>query len=254
MPDRQDTQLAIVTGAAAGIGRAAALRLAADGYQVACLDIDEDGAGQVAEEIRQGGGTAVAADVDVSSPDSVGPVFDRLHAEHGPPAALVSSAGILHNSPALELAADDWKRIIDVNLTGTFLCDQAAARLMAAGGRGGRIVNIASVHSIAPGRGLSHYDASKGGIWMLTRNLALELAPHQITVNAIGPGLVVNTRLGGGPSTEYLDSVVPTIPLGRAGQPDDIAGAVAFLCSADASYVTGAMLFVDGGMLLTTHT
>ena len=89
---------------------------------------------------------------------------------------------------------------------------------------------------------------------MLTRNLALELAPHRITVNAIGPGLVVNTRLGGGTSPDYLDSVVPTIPLGRAGQPEDIAGAVAFLCSADASYVTGAMLFVDGGMLLTAHT
>jgi NAD(P)-dependent dehydrogenase (short-subunit alcohol dehydrogenase family) len=251
MPDRE---LAIVTGAAAGIGRAAALRLGADGYRVACLDIDEDGAGQVAEEIAKNDGTAIAAGVDVSSPDNVGAVFDRVHAELGPPDALVSCAGVLHISPALELAADDWKKTIDVNLTGTFLCDQAAARLMAAGGRGGRIVNIASVHSATPGRGLSHYDASKGGIWMLTRNLALELAPHRITVNAIGPGLVVNTRLGGGSSAEYLASVVPTIPLGRAGQPEDIAGAVAFLCSADASYVTGAMLFVDGGMLLTAHT
>jgi len=251
MPDQE---LAIVTGAAAGIGRAAALRLGADGYRVACLDIDEDGAGQAAAEIAKDGGTAIAAGVDVSSADSVGAAFDRVQAELGTPDVLVSCAGILHISPALELAADDWKKTIDVNLTGTFLCDQAAARLMAAGGRGGRIVNIASVHSAAPGRGLSHYDASKGGIWMLTRNLALELAPHRITVNAIGPGLVVNTRLGGGTSAEYLDSVVPAIPLGRAGQPEDIAGAVAFLCSADASYVTGSMLFVDGGMLLTAHT
>ena len=254
MPDRPDPELVIVTGAAAGIGRAAARRLAAGGYQVACLDIDEDGSGQVAEEIRESGGTAIAAGVDVRSPDSVGAVFGRVHTELGTPDALVSCAGILQISPALELRAEDWKKTIDVNLTGTFLCDQAAARLMAAGGRGGRIVNIASVHSTAPGRGLSHYDASKGGIWMLTRNLALELAPHRITVNAIGPGLVVNTRLGGGTSPDYLDSVVPTIPLGRAGQPEDIAGAVAFLCSADASYVTGAMLFVDGGMLLTAHT
>ena len=251
MPDQE---LAIVTGAAAGIGRAAALRLGADGYRVACLDIDEDGAGQAAAEIAKDGGTAIAAGVDVSSADSVGAAFDRVQAELGTPDVLVSCAGILHISPALELAADDWKKTIDVNLTGTFLCDQAAARLMAAGGRGGRIVNIASVHSAAPGRGLSHYDASKGGIWMLTRNLALELASHRITVNAIGPGLVVNTRLGGGTSAEYLDSVVPAIPLGRAGQPEDIAGAVAFLCSADASYVTGSMLFVDGGMLLTAHT
>lgn len=254
MPKRQDQELAIVTGAATGIGRAAARRLAADGYRVACLDIDEGTVSQIADEIRRAGGTAIAARVDVRSKDSVAEAFGLVHAELGPPGVLVSSAGILQVTPVLELPADDWRKVIDTNLTGTFLCDQAAAQLMAESGRGGRIVNIASVHSAAPGRGLSHYDASKGGIWMLTRSLALELAPHRITVNAIGPGLVVNTRLGGGTSPEYLDSVVPTIPLGRAGQPDDISGAVAFLCSADASYVTGTMLFVDGGMLLTAHT
>jgi NAD(P)-dependent dehydrogenase (short-subunit alcohol dehydrogenase family) len=254
MRDGQDGEFAIVTGAASGIGRAVAQRLAADGYRVACLDIDDTMASQTADEIGRAGGTAVAARVDVRSPASVDEVFGRLQAELGPPAALVSSAGVLQVRPALELPAEDWRTVIETNLTGTFLCDQAAARLMARNGRGGRIVNIASVHSVAPGRGLSHYDASKGGVWMLTRSLALELAPHRITVNAIGPGLVTGTLLGGGTSPEYLDSVVPTIPLGRAGQPEDISGVAAFLCSPDASYVTGAMLFVDGGMLLTAHT
>jgi NAD(P)-dependent dehydrogenase (short-subunit alcohol dehydrogenase family) len=249
-----DGALAIVTGAASGIGRAAALRLSADGYSVACLDIDEPGARAVADEIRRVGAAAIAARLDVRSETEVAAVFDQAAAEFGPPAALVSSAGILQVAAALEVDAGAWRQVIDTNLTGTFLCDQAAARLMAQSGRGGRIVNIASVHSQAPARGLSHYDASKGGLWMLTRNLALELAPHAITVNAIGPGLVIQTRLGGGTSADYLESVVPTIPLGRAGLPEDISGAVAFLCSADASYVTGAMIFVDGGMLLTAHT
>ena len=192
--------------------------------------------------------------LDVSSESEVASTFSEVRAKLGPVRALVHSAGILHVEPALGIDARAWRQVIEVNLTGTFLCDQAAARLMVADSGGGRIVNVASVHSQAPGRGLSSYDTSKGGIWMLTRNLALELAPHGITVNAIGPGLVVHTNLGGGAAKEYLNSVVPTIPLGRAGEPDDIAGAVSFLCSDDSSYITGAMLFVDGGMLLTAHT
>ena len=254
MPDGAGPGLAIVTGAATGIGRAAAARLAADGYRVACLDIDEGGAQDAAGQIQRGGGTALAARLDVRSEEQVSQVFGQVAAALGPLRALVASAGVLHSAPVLELPAGEWRRVIDTNLTGTFLCDQAAARLMAADGLGGRIVNIASVHSAAPGRGLSHYDASKGGIWMLTRSLALELAPHRITVNAIGPGLVIHTRLGGGTTAEYLESVVPTIPLGRPGEPEDIAAPAAFLCSPGASYITGSMLFVDGGMLLTAHT
>lgn len=250
----ESPKVAIVTGSAGGIGRAAAVRLAEDGFSVACLDIDEAGAKSAAEEILGYGQIALGMRLDVSSENEVAETFEEVRRRLGAPYALVHSAGILMAQPALEQSAKLWRQVIEVNLTGTFVCDQAAARLMVAAGAGGRIVNVASVHSQAPARGLASYDASKGGIWMLTRNLALELAPHGICVNAVGPGLIVNTRLGGGTSQEYLDSVVPTIPIGRAGQPEDIAGPVSFLCSKDSAYVTGAMLFADGGMLLTAHT
>jgi NAD(P)-dependent dehydrogenase (short-subunit alcohol dehydrogenase family) len=249
-----DGGLAIVTGAANGIGRAAALRLGRDGFAVGVVDREEGAAKEVADAIRAQGGIASSRPLDVREEDRVADAFGTLRDELGPLAALVHSAGILAYSPALELDERAWREVLDVNLTGAFLCDRAAARLMVEAGNGGRIVNIASVHSQAPGVGLAAYDASKGGVWMLTRNLALELAPHRVTVNAIGPGLVVHTTLGGGTSEEYLAATVPTIPLGRAGEPGDIAGVVSFLCSPDAAYVTGSMIFADGGMLLTAHT
>jgi NAD(P)-dependent dehydrogenase (short-subunit alcohol dehydrogenase family) len=246
-------RVAAVTGAASGIGKASAERLARDGFTIAVLDRNEDGVGEVVEAIRAENGAAFGRMVDVSSPEQVMDTFSWIASDLGDLYALINSAGILSISPMLELSHEDWQRVIDVDLTGTFLCSQAGARAMIAVGQGGRIVNIASVHSTAPGRGLAHYDSAKGGVWMLTRNLALELAPHGIGVNAIGPGLVL-TNLAGAPNQEYLDEVVPAIPMGRPGQPDDIAGPVSFLCSGDAGYVTGAMLFVDGGMLLTART
>lgn len=246
-------QVAAVTGGGSGIGRGTAFRLAQAGFPVAVLDWNGDSAEEVAQTIQDRGGRSCAVQVDVSDQEQIERALSQVEEELGPLSALVNSAGILHIAPALELSAEDWRRVVDVNLTGTFLADQAAARRLVAHGRGGRIVNVASVHSQAPGRGLAHYDASKGGIWMLTRNLALELAPHRITVNAVGPGLV-RTNLGGGADDAYLSQVVPTIPLGRAGEPEDIAGAIAFLCSDEASYITGAMLFIDGGMLLTAQT
>jgi glucose 1-dehydrogenase len=243
---------ALVTGAGSGIGRAAALRLAKDGWAVAAVDIDGDRAAATAAAIGADQGSAVGLTADVADEDEITAAVDQARERLGPLGAFVGSAGVLSVSPALDLPAAEWRRVLDINLTGAFLATRAAARLMVAEGAGGRIVQVASVHSVAPGRGVAHYDASKGGLLMLVRSLALELAPHQITVNAIGPGLI-QTNLTP-PDPVYLGQVVPTIPLNRPGQPEDVAGAIAFLCGPEASYLTGTMIVIDGGMLLTAHT
>jgi 2-hydroxycyclohexanecarboxyl-CoA dehydrogenase len=244
----------IVTGGGSGIGRGCAIRLASDGFRVGVVDVDRNGVQGTVDAIRQAGGAALGVPADVRDETEISNAVARIEQELGPLYALVNSAGILHYGVSIEVDLAEWRRLIDINLTGAFVCDRAAARAMVARRASGRIVNIASVHSESPNAGLAAYDASKGGVWMLTKSLALEFASHGITVNAVGPGLIVQTNLGGGTSEEYLASVVPSIPLGRAGLPADIAGPVSFLCSPDAGYITGAMLFVDGGMLLTAKT
>jgi NAD(P)-dependent dehydrogenase (short-subunit alcohol dehydrogenase family) len=241
---------ALVTGAGSGIGRATALRLARDGYAVACLDIDAARAQETAAAIGAEGGRAVASHADVADEDGVRAAMDRCEDELGSLGALVNSAGILSVAPALDLSSEAWRRVIDVNLTGSFVCAREAARRIAAASRGGRIVNVGSVHSESPGSDVVAYDASKGGVQMLTRSLARELAPQRITVNAIGPGLI-QTNIVGGDNDAYIAQTIAAIPVGRIGKPEDVAGAISFLCGPEADYITGVTLFVDGGLRLT---
>jgi NAD(P)-dependent dehydrogenase (short-subunit alcohol dehydrogenase family) len=245
-------RLAVVTGAGSGIGQACAYQLADDGFAIGVIDVDAEAAQLTAATVCDAGGKARAIVCDVSDEQGLAGAFDQAESAFGPTGVLVNSAGILDVAPVTELSATAWRRVIEVNLTGSFLAARESAQRMIGAGVAGSIVNVASVHSLSPGKGVAHYDASKAGLWMLTRSLALELASRRIRVNAVAPGLI-RTQLGGGASPGYLSSVVPHIPLGRIGEPADVAGTVSFLCSPAAGYVTGSMLVVDGGMLLTAR-
>ncbi len=236
---------AVVTGAGGGIGAAIARRFASEGARVAVNDIDADRAGAVSADIESSGDSAVAAPADVSDSASVGAMFDQVEAELGPVDVLVNNAGLIGPMKHfLEADEDWWNRIIGVNLTGTFLCSHRAGTRMARRG-GGTIINISSGGATRAHRAFTAYDASKGGIEALTRAMALDLGPYGVRVNALMPGSI---------DTEGMDADAralrgENIPLGRVGDPDDMAGPAVFLASDDAGYVTGHVLKVDGGML-----
>ncbi|MCW2982549.1 MAG: family oxidoreductase [Conexibacter sp.] len=241
---------AIVTAGDSGIGRATAVLLARRGFDVGLTwRSDEAGAEGTAAEIREAGRRAEVARLDLGDaargPDVVGALADAL----GGVDVLVNNAGTGDATPFLEVELARWREVLEVDLTGAFCCAQEAARRMVAASRGGRIVNVTSVHEHVPLPGAAAYCAAKGGLGLLTKVMALELAPHGITVNAVAPGEIA-TPMTGNEDVDPETIERPAIPLGRPGHAQEIAEVVAFLASEGASYVTGASFVADGGLTL----
>jgi 2-deoxy-D-gluconate 3-dehydrogenase len=242
---------AIVTGGAMGIGRAIVARLHEAGANVVVADLDREAAKEVVTDLdgRRVDG-AVAVPADVGDPAGVERMVAAAVDAFGALDILVNNAGIYPARPLAELDLETFRHVLDVNLTGLYLCTKAGAARMIEQGTGGRIVNVTSIDALHPSMvGLAHYDASKHGAWGFTKNVALELAPHGIWVNAIAPG-GIRTPGTGGTDEEALARFAEMIPMGRLGDPDEIGRAALFLASDLSSYMTGAQFVVDGGRLL----
>jgi NAD(P)-dependent dehydrogenase (short-subunit alcohol dehydrogenase family) len=251
---RLEGKAAIVTGAGGGIGKGIVLRLAEEGADVVLVDLDEAGAEKVAREAVALGRRALVLPIDVSNAESVSGMVARTLEWAGHIDILVNNAGVELLQPFFEISESDWDKTIDVNLKGAWLCSQAAAKAMSEAKAGGRIINIGSIMSEMPAPGEPHYAASKGGVLMLTKAMALDLAPHNITVNAIGPGVIKNGLSSKGCLSDAAtaEKIKAGIPLRRFGSPRDIGHAVVFLASDEANYVTGVILYVDGGVILAS--
>jgi 3-oxoacyl-[acyl-carrier protein] reductase len=245
-------QVAIVTGGGRGIGRAIARTLGAAGASVAvAYHTSREGAEAITAEIEAAGSQALAVQTDVRRADQVEALVITVVERLGHIDALVNNAGIFTQDLQTELSEADWDAVWDTNLKGLWLCTKSVANQMIAQGKGGCIVNLASINAVHPGfGGTAHYDASKGGVMAYTRSLAAELAPHNIRVNAVGPGLTDSLALRK-QAPELVSTVEARTPLRRLGQPEEMAKVVLFLVSPLASWVTGQTVFADGGYLLT---
>jgi NAD(P)-dependent dehydrogenase (short-subunit alcohol dehydrogenase family) len=242
---RLQDKVAVVTGAGSGIGRATALRFAAEGGHVACVDASAEGVAATVQAIARQGGAAIGLTVDVTSEASCAEMVERTLEAFGRLTTLVNSAGVRAQLTGERAPMEEWRRVVDVNLTGTYVASRAALpRLQEAGGA---IVNLASIYGLVGGATSSAYAASKGGVANLTRQLALEWAPR-VRVNCVCPGVIetpMTAELRDKPG--WAEKVLRAYPLGRFGQPEEIAAAILYLASDEAAFVTGVALPVDGG-------
>jgi NAD(P)-dependent dehydrogenase (short-subunit alcohol dehydrogenase family) len=247
---RFENQVAIITGGGRGIGRATAQRLADEGAAVVVVDVDLEPAEKVVQAIRETNDQAIAVQMDVTSRSQVEQMLDAVLEKYGHVDILANIAGIGFGEPFLEIKDENWQKTLGVNLTGVFLCSQAVARHMVEKKIAGRIVNMASTNGLVGEANFAHYNASKFGVVGLTMTMAIELAPYNIRVNSICPGLI-KTRL----TQELQDNPTATaeyltkIPLNRLGEPEEVAAAVAYLASTDSGFITGHQLVIDGGQL-----
>jgi 2-hydroxycyclohexanecarboxyl-CoA dehydrogenase len=244
-------RVALVTGAAAGIGRAISLRLARDGIAIGVLDLDRAAAQQTADEITSAGGRALALAADISKRDSVRSAVDELRESFGPVTIVVNNAGISAYVPFLEMTDEQWDRVMEVNLKGTFIVTQTVVPDMVEA-QWGRIINISSSSAQSGAALMAHYSASKGGVIALTKSLAQELGEHNITCNYIPPRFVMNTVMSeespwADPKLPNRKAIIKAGPIRRQGEPEDIAGACAYLASEEAGYVSGQTIGVNGG-------
>jgi NAD(P)-dependent dehydrogenase (short-subunit alcohol dehydrogenase family) len=246
---RLDGKRAVVTGAARGIGRAIAERLSTAGAHVIIADQDESEGRVVVDAIARAGGKAAFIALDVTHPDMVALAVETIYTDHGAVDVLVNNAGIVRNAPALEISLADWNAVLDINLGGVFHCAQAFGRRMIAAGKG-TMVNISSICgevTVHPQPQVS-YNAAKAGVNLLTKSLAVEWARSGVRVNAVAPGYVgTELTLRGRSNSEWFDTWMRMTPMGRLGEPREIANAVLFLAADASSYITGTVLTIDGG-------
>src|ERR1700730_6781611 len=244
-----ENQTAIVTGAGRGIGHAIAARLASEGARLACVSRSEENAKRTADELnkaRQNAAKPYA--VDVADHAAVQKVGAQILEDFGKIDILVNNDGVTRDGFAMRMSVEDWDTVINTNLRGAFSFTQAIMRAMSKQ-RSGRIINVTSVIGLIGNAGQTNYSASKAGLIGLTKSLARELASRNITVNAVAPGFIT-TDMTAGLSDEIKKTIQSQIPLGKTGTPEDVASAVAFLASAEANYITGQVVCVDGGMVM----